>query len=65
MRFIGNVTNVGVAKNIEVVVHYIESWLRGEGGCPLNGILEDLATAEITRVIIAFGISLILYICSY
>lgn len=45
----GNITDIGVAKNVEVVVHYIESWLRGEGGCPLNGILEDLATAEITR----------------
>lgn len=46
----GACTRAGVAGDVRVALSYIESWLRGEGGLPLDGILEDLATAEITRV---------------
>jgi malate synthase len=45
----GSITMNGVEKNVSVALHYIQSWINGEGGCPLNGNLEDLATAEISR----------------
>jgi hypothetical protein len=41
----------GLMMNVKVIVNYVGSWLRGEGGCPLDGVIEDLATAEISRVI--------------
>ncbi len=46
----GKVTLAGVRTDVRVALYYIESWLRGEGGCVLDGNLEDLATAEISRV---------------
>eukprot|EP01126_Amoeba_proteus_P047147 TRINITY_DN5366_c0_g2_i1.p1 TRINITY_DN5366_c0_g2~~TRINITY_DN5366_c0_g2_i1.p1 ORF type:complete len:381 (-),score=76.98 TRINITY_DN5366_c0_g2_i1:76-1218(-) len=45
----GKVTLDGVAFDVRVVLFYIESWLRGEGGFVLDGSLEDLATSEISR----------------
>jgi malate synthase len=50
----GSITMRGVEKNVKVALHYIQSWLNGEGGCPLDGNLEDLATAEISRVNVNF-----------
>lgn len=45
----GTITMEGVKYNVNVVVNYIYSWIRGNGGCPLNGCVEDLATCEISR----------------
>jgi len=46
----GTVTEEGVRDNIMVSVRYIEAWLRGIGCVPLNNLMEDAATAEISRV---------------
>ncbi|MGF1767527.1 malate synthase A [Enterovibrio makurazakiensis] len=39
----------GVRKNIRIAVLYMESWLRGIGCVPIYGLMEDAATAEISR----------------
>ena len=36
-------------ENIRVGVQYIEAWLRGRGAVPLYNLMEDAATAEISR----------------
>ncbi|MFT6689398.1 MAG: malate synthase [Saprospiraceae bacterium] len=45
----GTVTEAGVRKNINVGILYIESWLRGNGAVALYNLMEDAATAEISR----------------
>ena len=45
----GPITEEGVRVNIRVGVQYIESWLRGNGAVPLYNLMEDAATAEISR----------------
>ena len=35
--------------NIRVGIQYIEAWLRGNGAVPLYNLMEDAATAEISR----------------
>ena len=45
----GNITEQGIRDNIWVGVQYIESWLRGHGAVALNNLMEDAATAEISR----------------
>ncbi|GAA4909602.1 malate synthase [Stackebrandtia albiflava] len=45
----GDITEAGVRANIEVGVRYIESWLRGIGAAAINNLMEDAATAEISR----------------
>jgi malate synthase len=45
----GTVTEVGVRTNISVGIQYIESWLRGVGAAAINNLMEDAATAEISR----------------
>lgn len=44
-----NVTEKGVRYNINVALLYIESWLRGIGAAALYNLMEDAATAEISR----------------
>jgi len=39
----------GMRENIRVGVQYIEAWLRGRGAVPLYNLMEDAATAEISR----------------
>ncbi len=39
----------GVRTNVRVAIQYIASWLRGQGCVPLYGLMEDAATAEISR----------------
>lgn len=43
------VTRQGVANNIDVGLQYIESWLRGIGAAGIHNLMEDAATAEISR----------------
>jgi malate synthase len=43
------VTEAGVRTNISVGIQYIESWLRGVGAAAINNLMEDAATAEISR----------------
>ncbi|MEH7386786.1 malate synthase A [Bacillus sp. JJ1521] len=45
----GNITELGVRTNINVGIQYIESWLRGHGAAPIHNLMEDAATAEISR----------------
>ena len=45
----GGRTEAGLRENIRVGVQYIEAWLRGRGAVPLYNLMEDAATAEISR----------------
>ena len=45
----GTVTEEGVRKNINVGILYTEAWLRGHGAVALYNLMEDAATAEISR----------------
>jgi malate synthase len=45
----GQVTDAGVRDNVRVAIRYIESWLRGIGAVALDNLMEDAATAEISR----------------
>ena len=45
----GTRTEAGFRENIRVGVQYIESWLRGNGAVPIYNLMEDAATAEISR----------------
>jgi len=46
---IGNITENGLRTNITVAIQYIEAWLGGKGAVPLYNLMEDAATAEISR----------------
>lgn len=45
----GEVTRAGLHNNVEVAVLYLESWLRGTGAVGIHNLMEDAATAEISR----------------
>lgn len=45
----GEITEKGVRKNINVGILYIESWLMGTGAAAIYNLMEDAATAEISR----------------
>jgi malate synthase len=45
----GEVTEEGLRSNISVGIQYVESWLRGQGAVGINNLMEDAATAEISR----------------
>ena len=45
----GTITEAGLRQNINVGIRYLEAWLRGMGCVPLNNLMEDAATAEISR----------------
>ena len=42
-------TDAGVRTNIDVGIRYIEAWLRGNGAVAIHDLMEDAATAEISR----------------
>ena len=46
---IGIITEKGIRTNINVGILYIEAWLNGNGCVPLYNLMEDAATAEISR----------------
>ena len=43
------ITESGVRKNINVVLQYLDHWLSGKGAVAINNLMEDAATAEISR----------------
>ncbi len=43
------ITEAGVRNNINVGIHYLGSWLAGNGCVPIHNLMEDAATAEISR----------------
>ncbi len=45
----GAVTEAGVRLNVSVALQYLDSWLRGNGAAAINNLMEDAATAEISR----------------
>jgi malate synthase len=45
----GSKTEEGFRLNIRVGVQYVEAWLRGRGAVPIYNLMEDAATAEISR----------------
>ncbi len=45
----GTITEAGIRTNINVGILYIESWLSGNGAAALYNLMEDAATAEISR----------------
>ena len=45
----GQITEAGLKQNVAVGLGYVEAWLRGIGCVPLFNLMEDAATAEISR----------------
>jgi malate synthase len=45
----GSITEAGLRLNLSVGVQYLASWLSGNGCVPINNLMEDAATAEISR----------------
>ncbi|WP_348813105.1 malate synthase A [Flavobacterium maritimum] len=45
----GTITEEGVRKNINISILYLASWLNGQGAAALHHLMEDAATAEISR----------------
>jgi len=45
----GAITEAGLKQNVAVGLGYVEAWLRGIGCVPLFNLMEDAATAEISR----------------
>jgi malate synthase len=45
----GLITEAGLRQNINVGIQYLESWLRGVGAAAIYNLMEDAATAEISR----------------
>ena len=43
------ITEAGLRMNINVGIHYLGSWLMGNGCVPIHNLMEDAATAEISR----------------
>jgi len=45
----GTITEAGLRTNVSVGIQYIAAWLGGQGAVPINNLMEDAATAEISR----------------
>jgi malate synthase len=45
----GAVTEAGIRANVRVALAYLDSWLRGVGAAAIDNLMEDAATAEISR----------------
>jgi len=45
----GEITNEGLRTNVSVGARYLDSWLRGVGAAAIDNLMEDAATAEISR----------------
>ena len=46
---VGSITRAGFDNNVEVCVRYLAAWLDGQGCVPIHWLMEDAATAEISR----------------
>ncbi|KAI4146554.1 MAG: hypothetical protein L6R39_003423 [Caloplaca ligustica] len=49
MNMPGTVTEDGIRKNLNIGLGYMEGWLKGVGCVPINYLMEDAATAEVSR----------------
>ncbi len=45
----GEITEDGLRNNVSVGIQYLAAWLRGSGAVAINNLMEDAATAEISR----------------
>jgi len=45
----GAISEAGLSGNADVAIRYIASWLQGRGAAPIHNLMEDAATAEISR----------------
>ena len=45
----GRITTQGVRTNVDVALQYLDAWLRGAGAVAIHNLMEDAATAEISR----------------
>ncbi len=45
----GSVTENGLRMNVDIGIQYLEAWLNGNGCVPIYNLMEDAATAEISR----------------
>ncbi|MBI1898800.1 MAG: malate synthase A [Acidobacteria bacterium] len=45
----GDITEEGLKMNIDIGIQYMEAWLNGNGCVPIYNLMEDAATAEISR----------------
>jgi malate synthase len=45
----GRITEGGLRNNVSVALQYLDSWLRGQGAAAIFNLMEDTATAEISR----------------
>jgi malate synthase len=45
----GHITEAGLRTNIDVGIQYMAAWLGGNGCVPIYNLMEDAATAEISR----------------
>jgi malate synthase len=45
----GAITEAGLRGNVTVALRYLEAWLRGNGAVAIHNLMEDAATAEISR----------------
>ena len=45
----GEVTDAGLRTNVSVGVRYLDAWLHGVGAAAIDNLMEDAATAEISR----------------
>ena len=45
----GKITETGLRANINIALQYLDSWLNGNGAAAINNLMEDTATAEISR----------------
>jgi malate synthase len=45
----GRVTERGLRTNVEIALRYLEAWLQGNGAVAIHNLMEDAATAEISR----------------
>ena len=45
----GTITEAGVRANVSVALQYLNAWLQGTGAAAINNLMEDAATAEISR----------------
>jgi malate synthase len=43
------ITDTGLRTNVSVALQYLDNWLRGNGAAAINNLMEDAATAEISR----------------
>jgi malate synthase len=46
---VGEVTEDGLRANVDIGIQYLEAWLNGNGCVPIYNLMEDAATAEISR----------------